>query len=306
MRDRQGKTARFAAIAFASAALLAAASPAASPAAKAKHKATKTAKATGPFCSAPIVNNYLAPVEKLQKLPALPEGGAVGFAPAGTTLGPTGPRLLVGASNVGFRLSNAGPEPANGKPRRLNWTVLGRLIRLTNEGRTLHPSGLKRINLNQLPAGKHRGFAFPIPSTPGIYSLEVTIQNHRGRLLGRFGEYVRVVNRNVDVGVTLAAYDKIVPGSYLESCFENHGTATVAPTGTSLEHFEGGTWRPVAVGPQYSPAQTPIQRTLGPGEAERIGTLVPPNARPGLYRLISNGITELGEPVTFGAEFGVL
>jgi hypothetical protein len=307
MRGRRGRTARFALIALASGALLAAASTATSLAAThAKARKAKTAKTSGPFCSAPVVNNYWAPVEKLQTLPAVPEGGALGFAPVGMALAGTGPRLLIGASNVGFRLNNGGVEPAGGKPRRLNWIVLGRLIRLTNEGRSLHPSGLKRIDLRQLPAGKHRGFTFPIPATPALYSLEVTIQNGRGRLLGRYGEYVRVVNRTVDVGVTLAASDKIAPGSYLESCFENHGTASVTPTGTSLERYDSGTWRPVVVGPRYSPAQTPIQRILGPGEAERIGTLVPPNARPGLYLLIADGITELGEPVTLAAEFGVL
>ncbi|MBS1886788.1 MAG: hypothetical protein JSU06_06330 [Actinobacteria bacterium] len=259
-----------------------------------------------PFCSAPIVDDYWAPVARLQPIPAVPEGGALRFAPAGVTLTATGPRgLLVGGSTIGFRLANTAPATA-AKPRRLDWTVLERLIRLTNKGRTLHPAGLQRINLRQLPAGKHRGLTFAIPATPAIYSLEVTIQNRRGRLLGRYGEYVRAVERKVEVGLTLAAYDKVAPGSYLESCFENHGTASVTPTLTSLERFGSGTWHPVAVGPLYAPAQTPIQRTLGPGEAERIGTLVPPDAPPGLYRLNATGITELGEAVVVSAEFGVL
>jgi hypothetical protein len=290
------------------AALLGTGSPATSAAAKhAKAKKPKTpAAASAPFCSSPIVDNYWAPVEKLQPIPALPEGGALPFAPVGMTLGATGPqRLLVGGSNIGFRLTNGAPA-SEAKPRRLNWTVLERLIRLTDEGHNLHPEGLKRIDLKQLPAGKHRGLTFPIPSKPAIYSLEITIQNGRGRLLGRYGQYIRVVDRLVNVGITLSATDKVVPGSYLESCFENHGSASVTPTGTSLEHLEGSTWRPVIVGPQYSPAQSPIQRILGPGEAERIATLVPPNARPGLYKLNATGTTELGEPIALSAEFGVL
>jgi hypothetical protein len=290
---------------MATVALLAAGSPAASSAAKAPKKKATTAAAPAPFCSSPVVDNYRAPLEKLQPIPTLPEGGALGFAPVGTTLAATGPQgLLVGGSNVGFRLTNG--APAAPTTRQLNWTVLERLIRLTNNGQNLHPSGLKRINLRQLPAGKHRGLTFPIPSTPAIYSLEVTIQNHRGRLLGRFGEYLRVVERKVEVGITLAAYDKVVPGSYLESCFENHGSASVTPTGTSLERFDGSTWHPVVVGPQYSPAQSAIQRILGPGEAERIATLVPPNARSGLYKLNATGTTDLGEPIALSAEFGVL
>ena len=298
-------TARLAALAvvlLAATALVAAtAAPGGAAAAKKRPKKT-AATAPAPFCSSPVIDNYRAPLEALQPIPALPEGGAPRFAPAGTTLGATGPQgILVGGSSIGFRLTNSAPTT-----RKLDWTVLERLIRLTDDGTHLHPSGLKRIDLRQLPAGKHRGLTFPLPSTPAIYSLEVTIQNHRGRLLGRFGEYVRVVERTVSVGMTLASYDKVAPGSYLESCFENHGTASVTPTGTSLERHDGASWHPVPVGPRYAPAQTTIQRTLGPGEGERIGTLLPPDARPGLYRLNATGtVLDNGEQVAVSAEFGV-
>jgi hypothetical protein len=297
-------------IALATVALLATGVPPASvpaaSAAKAKKKPKSQANATpAPFCSSTVIDNYRAPLEALQAIPGLPEGGVLGFAPAGTTLGATGPQgILVGGSSIGFRLTNSAPTTA---ARPLDWTMLERLIRLTDNGNRLHPAGLKRIDLKQLPAGKHRGLTFPLPSTPAIYSLEVTIQNHRGRLLGRYGEYVRVVERVVDVGMTLAAYDRVVPGAYLESCFENHGSASVAPTGTSLERYDGSNWRPVVVGPQYSPAQTTIQRTLGPGEGERIGTLIPPDAKPGLYKLTATGtVLDSGEPIIVSAEFGVL
>jgi hypothetical protein len=307
MRGPRRETTRIAAIALAAVALLAAGSPATGLAAKAKSNSSKRSGGTpGVFCSAPVVDNYWAPVEKMQTLPAVPEGGVLPFAPAGMTLGATGPqRLLTAGSSIGFRLTNGAPA-TTAKPPRLGWIVLERLIRFTNKGQNLHPSGLKRIDLKQLPAGKHRGLTFPIPSTPAIYSLEITIQNHRGRLLGRYGQYIRVVNRTVNVGMALSATDKVAPGTYIESCFENHGTASVAPTATNLEHFENGIWRPVVVGPQYAPAQSQIQRVLGPGEAERIATLVPPNAKPGLYKLNAAGTTELGEPVALSAEFGVL
>ncbi len=274
-------------------------------AAKKKKRAT-TVAAPIPFCSNPVVDNYRAPLETLQPIPAVPEGGVLPFAPAGMTVGATGPQgVLVGGSNIGFRLTNTASE-ATSAPR-LGWTVLERLIRLTDNGRRLHPAGLKRIDLKRLSAGKHRGLTFPIPSTPAVYSLEITIQNHRGRRLGRYGEYIRVIDRTVNAGITLAAYDDIAPGAYLESCFENHGSASVSPTGTSLERFDGKSWHPVVVGPQYSPAQTAIQRILGPGEAERIGTLIPPNARPGLYKLTATGtVADTGEPLTLSAEFGVL
>jgi hypothetical protein len=270
-----------------------------------KRKATHAQAAPAAFCSNPIVDNYRAPLEKLQPMPAVPEGGALPFA-AGMTVAATGPQgLLVGGSNIGFRLTDTAPEATPGK--RLDWTVLERLIRLTDNGGRPHPAGLKRIDLAQLPAGKHRGLTFPIPDQPAVYSVEVTIQNHRGRLLGRYGEYIREVNRTVNTAITLAATDDVAPGSYLESCFENHGSAAVTPTGTSLERFDGTSWLPVVVGAQYSPAQTTIQRTLGPGEGERIGTLIPPNAKPGLYKLTATGsVADSGEPLTLAAEFGVL
>ncbi len=289
------------------AALLASGAPAAGAAKKKTSKAKTTAlTAPAPFCSSTVIDNYRAPLEKLQSIPAVPEGGVLRFAPEGMTLGITGPQgVLVGGSNVGFRLTETATEATTPKP--LNWTVLERLTRLTQNGTHLHPAGLKRINLGQLPAGKHRGLTFPIPDQPAVYSLEVTIQNHRGRLLGRYGEYIREVNRTVNTAITLAATDNVAPGSYLESCFENHGSASVTPTGTSLERFDGTSWHPVVVGPQYSPAQTAIQRMLGPGEAERIGTLVPPDAKPGLYKLTATGsVADTGEPLTLAAEFGVL
>ncbi len=255
-----------------------------------------------------MVDNYRAPLEKLKPIPAVPEGGLLRFAPAGLTLGITGPQgiLVGGSTSVGLRLTNAATAAVT-KP--LDWVVLERLIRFSSDGTKIEPAGLKRIDLKQLPAGKHRGLTFPLTSAPGIYSLEITIQNHRGRLLGRYGEYLRVVNRTVTAAIKLAAYDNVVPGAYVESCFENHGSASIAPTASSLEHLENGTWRPVAVpvGPQYAPAQTTIRRALGPGDAERIGALVPPNAKPGLYKLnLAGTVLDSGEPVALAAEFGVL
>jgi hypothetical protein len=277
------------------------AAPGAAKKPKRKKKATPVA-----FCSNPIVNDYFAPLRKLQPLPALPTGGALPFAPAGTTVTPTGPRLLVGKpSSVGFRLVNS--APASATPKRLNWIVLERLIRLTKEGQRLHPVALKRLDLARLPPGTHRGLTFQIPATPAAYSVEITIQNHRGRLLGRYGEYLREVDRVADAGVSLAAYDNVPPGTFLEACFENHGTAPVLPTGaTRLERFSGTAWEPVVLPPQYAvAAAAPYE--LGPGQAERTGAQIPPAALPGLYKLIATGtITDSGEPFALSAEFGVL
>jgi hypothetical protein len=274
----------------------------------------KAAAATAPFCSSTVIDNYLAPLETLQTIPAVPEGGVLPFAPAGMTLGATGPQgVLVGGSDVGFRLTNSSTEAT--PTQTLNWTVLERLTRLTRNGTHLHPAGLKRINLKQLPAGKHRGLTFPIPDTPAVYSLEVTVQNHRGRLLGRYGEYIREVPRTVNAGLTLSATDNVAPGSTLEACFENHGSASVASGGTSLERFDGSAWHPVVVGPQYVVPTPAASRILGPGEGERIGFYVPPNALPGLYRanavgnvLAPGAITPSppAEVIALSAEFGVI
>jgi hypothetical protein len=263
----------------------------------AKKKATATVPA--PFCSNPNTN-YLAPMQKLQAIPAVPEGGELRYAPEGMTLGVTGPQgLLIGGSSVGFRLTNSAAE---GTPTKvLKWVVLERLIRLTGGGQKLHPSGLKRIDLKQLPAGKHRGLTFPLPTSPAVYSVEVTIQNHRGRLLGRYGEYVRVIERLVNAGLSLATYDNVAPGSTLEACFENNGTASMTPGATTLERLDGTTWKPVNTPTTYSLAT----RLLGPGESEKLGIAIPPRALPGLYKLTVTGATDLGEPITVAAEFGV-
>jgi len=272
-------------------------------AAKKKPKKAATTTTTPTFCPNPV-DDYRAPLERLQAIPALPEGGNLPFGPEGMTITATGPQgVLVGESNVGFRISNY--APATSATKRLNWTVLERLTRLTKNGHVPHPEGLKRINLRQLPGGRHQGLVFPLTAKPAIYSLEVTIQNGRGRLRGRYGEYIRVVERTVDVGMTLAAYDKIVPGSYLESCFENHGSASVTPTGGFLERWNGGAWHVYAPGAQYYPEGWRTVSMLGPGEAERVPVYVPSVAQPGLYRVIFSATTELGEALATAAEFGV-
>lgn len=306
MERRRQRTFAALALLTAALALLTIGSTAVPAAGTAKKKPKKKAATSAVFCGSPVVDNYWATIEKLPPIPTVPEGGVLPFAPEGLTLGITGPQgiLVGGSTSVGLRLTNA----AAATPR-LDWVVLERLIRFSADGTKIQPAGLKRIDLKQLPAGKHRGVTFPLTAAPGIYSLEITIQNHRGRRLGRYGEYLRVVNRTVEVGIKLAAYDNVAPGSYVESCFENHGSASVAPTATSLERLDGTTWRPVEVpvGPQYAPAQSAIQRALGPGEAERIGTLVPPNAKSGLYKLNASGVVlDSGETVTISAEFGVL
>jgi hypothetical protein len=288
--------------------------PTASAAKKKSAAAKKAATAPAPFCSSTVIDNYRAPLETLQTIPAVPEGGALPFAPEGMTLGITGPQgVLVGGSNVGFRLTNSATEATSTKP--LNWTVLERLIRLTQNGTHLHPAGLKRINLAQLPAGTHRGLTFPIPDTPAVYSLEVTIQNHRGRRLGRYGQYIREVPRTVNAGLTLSTTDDVAPGSTLEACFENHGSASIASGATSLERFDGSAWHPVVVGPRYVVPTPAASRILGPGEGERIGFYVPPNALPGLYRantagnvLAPGALTPSppAEVIGLSAEFGVI
>lgn len=302
MHARRRGILRAAGAALAAALLVAALLTGGPPASAAKKKPKKTTPTT--FCPNPV-DNYRGPLEELQAIPALPQGGVLPFGPRGLTVAATGPQgLLVGGSAVGFRIANA--APATNPTKKLNWTVLERLTRLTDKGHHFHPMGLQRINLRQLPGGKHRGLVFPLAPTPAIYSLEVTIQNGRSRPLGRYGEYIRVVERTVDVGVTLAAYDNVSPGSYLESCFENHGTAAVTPTGANLERWNGSTWRSVSLSPTYTPAQSLSTRALGPGEAEKVPVAIPPRALSGLYKVTLTGTTELGEPVSYSAEFGVL
>jgi hypothetical protein len=264
----------------------------------AKSKAKPKAAAAPVFCANPV-DNYREPLEKLQKMPALPEGGVTRFAPGGLTIAPTGPQgLLVGASSIGFRLTNSAVTATP----KLNWTVLERLTRLTKNGQVLHPEGLKRINLSAIPAGGHRGLVFPLAATTAVYSLEITIQNRRGKPLGRYGEYVRVVGRVTNAGLGLAGYDNVAPGATLEACFENHGTASVLPGASTLERLDGTTWKPVTMPPTYAVAT----RWLGAGEGEKLGISIPPRALPGLYKVTVTGTTDLGEPVVVGAEFGVL
>ena len=170
-----------------------------------------------------------------------------------------------------------------------DWIVLERLIRFTARRQPAPPRRAQTDRPETTAGGQAPRPHLPAPRDAG-YLLARSHDPEPPRPAARPLRRVRARGQpDGQVGITLATYDNVVPGGYLESCFENHGSASITSTATSLERFANGTWRSVAVGPQYSPAQTAIQRTLGPGEAERIGTLIPPNAQPGLYKLIAAG-----------------
>ena len=260
-------TPQLAGVVFATAALLAAGSPATSGAARhAKPKKPKTpAASTAPFCSSPVVDNYWAPVEKLQPIPAPPEGGVLPFAPVGMTLGATGPqRLLVGGSNIGFRLTNGAPA-TEAAPRRLDWTVLERLIRLTDE-RPQPPPGRPQTDRPEAAAGGQAPRAdLPDPEQAGdllARSDDPEPPRPAPRPLRRVHPRRQPPRQRRHHAL---GHRQRRPRRQLESCFENHGSATVTPTGTNLERLEGDVWRPVALGP---PTDTPA-RLRAPGPRPR-------------------------------------
>ena len=253
-----------------------------------------------PYCSNPGTN-YLAPVQKLQAIPAVPEGGVLqvrarrddarGYRAAGAADRRLQRRLS--ADQLGAR-RDADESAQVGRARAADPAHRQRAEAAPIRAEADRPQATPRRQAPRL--------TFPLPTSPAVYSVEVTIQNHRGRLLGRYGEYVRVVERKVEVGVSLPTYDNVLPGSTLEACFENKGTATMTPGATTLERLDGTTWKPVNMPTTYSLAT----RTLGPGESEKLGVAIPPRASGGLYKLTVTGATDLGEPVTVTAEFGVL
>ena len=216
--------------------------------------------------------------------------------PAGMTLG-----VDRAAGAPGRRLERRLPPHQRGardrRPSALNWTVLERLIRLTHNGTRLHPAGLKRIDLKQLPAGKHRGLTFPIPDQPAVYSLEVTIQNHRGRLLGRYGEYIREVGRTVNAGTHPRRLRQRRARHHarrlLRKPRQRLGPRRPAPASNA------STARPGArssSAPSTRPDPSRDRASSAPAKPNGSASTCRPNALPGLYRERVTGGAVLGRP----------
>lgn len=239
-----------------------------------------------PFCETSVVHDYSQPLQDLPDLRPPPREREVPFGPGNFFLDSVGQRPLIFESErVGFTLFH-GRVPGGVVRPRIDWLVSSKLARVDRRGQVVEPTGGIVKHVTGLGSSDGRRFWFQLPAHPGLYRLEIVFENHAGKRLARFGEYIRVL-RHTPIDARLTLDDTtFTPGQTVSATVENYGTGVVSfGLGERIEVFDGSNWINSSIDP---PGSVPlILLWAGPGEAASCWDFsIPSDAPPGLYRFV--------------------
>lgn len=236
------------------------------------------ASGTG-FCEGQVLRDYLGPLERMPKLPALRGGGRLPFAAANVAVD-LDRRLLAGGGRAGFSLG------LRHRRRRAhpNWTVTATLARVDWRGRRIRRVGRIVRRVRKIDRRTAPSFRFHVGGTPAAYRLIATFRSPSGRRLGRFGAYYRVVKPTEFVRLTpeVTTYR---PGETAQARLENFGSEPLSiGVDFGVERWDGSAWVPATGAPVYFPA---IGYRLPAGGTSPFcfDYAIPADAAPGSYRI---------------------
>lgn len=186
------------------------------------------------------VKDYLAPIEEAAPVRGVPESGVLPFAPPGLSLQRLGNGPQVGPGRIGFAFH----DEALNWPRRLNWVIKARLVKVNAKGHVMKVVRRKteRIGTRKIEYETVTGQRFGVPGNPALYRVDLDFENIQGRKLGRYSEYFRVMKGRYQVIMTLSD-TQVAFGQTLRARIENLGTEPVtADLGLAIEKRDGNRW----------------------------------------------------------------
>lgn len=267
-----------------------------------------SAAASG-FCETSTVHNYEKPLESMPPIRQGPTTQKLPFGPANVFFGSVGPGpLAIGSEEVGYFLdyTRIATHP---KGKRLDWLVTAKLDRVDTEGHTQESVAFEKVGGLRFPS--EHTLAFVLSAKPALYRVEIVFRDGSGQLLGRYGEYVRVMLPHPESRLTLpqSAYR---PGEVVAPRLENMGTDRLLyGLGYSIEKFDGTGWSRASISP--TGAVLLIGLGSGPGEAASCWSFaVPSGAPPGQYRFLLSADAYRGdrrehpEKLALSTEFEIL
>jgi len=251
------------------------------------------ATAAAEKCQPGLVRDYLAPLSKLPHVPTLEWSNTnLPFGPDGLVLIKKAaaqrgqPLVPVQASgDLGPEESALGYELRNDSFVRsgrlqLNWKVQAQLA-LMRHGPKPIATRTRRIGALRRNHGKQ--FQVPVPTSSGIYRLEIRFRARGGKLIGRIGEYFRVLPASYESQITLSAQN-VRLGETLDACLENLGTqALYFGPNRQIEVFDGVAWKPSPIDPP-APSTASLSILASGRRIPLISFTVPADAAPGTYR----------------------
>lgn len=258
-------------------------------------------------CRQETVHEYLAPTRGFPRLNPFPVGELPRrFGPLGLDMSP--PLELPNTGQVlgpTFRFLGA----ARRVSLDLDLTIT--LTRLDGRGRALGKPAVRRTRLRSVTASTERTVGVRISGRPALYRIEMEARDGSGRMLGSYGQYVRVVRRKSDPRLLLGK-SSLRPGETTSIGVAEFGTGfLVFKPSYSVEAFDGTGWVPTTI-----QARTPAAIFAPLADSGAVATCsklpIPAGTPPGRYRLSQAVEHRWGVPrpqpvhTVLSAEFTVL
>jgi hypothetical protein len=170
----------------------------------------------------------------------------------------------------------------------LDWTVTAELWTVDRQGHEIQEVDRGEVRIGRLTGANHpRIYLDPPKNRRGFYRFDIQFTNRRGREVGLYGSYFKVVRPfwNVKLGLSRQTAH---PGRRILSRVENFGTERLTyGEYFSVERLRGGRWRP-------EPGLVPNFWLAWAGELQAGGSgrcsvlTLPASAPRGRYRLVKD------------------
>ena len=233
------------------------------------------------FCKPRMVGSFLRPLSGLPERHPVPKSGRLPFAPRALSVDEVGTqagyRLMSGGGEFGYEFFFESPTI-----RRLGWIIKLQGFAVNRQGRVTQRLGTAQREIARIGGLLQPRALLAIPSRPGFYRVDLSVESSTGRKLGAYREYLRVMAPEVSVRVGLSART-IGHGDEVMGRIENIGTTPIefgAPY--SVEYLSEQGW--IRVAPQRStwPRYTAVMYAGSSGACMHFR--VPPEFPAGQYR----------------------
>jgi hypothetical protein len=236
------------------------------------------------FCSREPVRDYESPFSRMPSVRVFPRSGRLPFAPRTVTVGVPATKILVPGESLEISYGLDVPSGSSFS-HRFRWRINSQLMRVSASGRKRRSIARRAelLNTSNPSAIDEAGFSYSLSREPGFYLVRIQFRGRGGELLGRYGEYFRVVRPTSETEL-VAERTTVQEGEQLAFKIENRGTSRISfGESFSVEREAGGQWFPLnlQLGPWHA-----LRLGLGAGEVGACQRLdITRRLRPGQYRV---------------------
>lgn len=210
-----------------------------------------------------------------------PQSGELPFGPKTVSLEIAGGPILAVGEMTGFWLHS---ENYYGRTP-LRWILRSRIRPADSFDQLGSVIAKERKRVRIISARDEVKSFMHLPRTPGFYRYDIEILGFDGKLLARYGRYLRVERKFWDARLGISG-NEFHPGQQVLTRIENYGTQWIGHgEAFSVQRLKGGDWIPVPGA--IRGGWTLLLMYAGPGASGRCNSFrIPRGFPPGHYRIL--------------------